>query len=464
MFKCSSTDTSDFTPISTSATTTGASRRRNSSVGTTANNTNNNNQQQQPAQTPPRRGASIFKQGDSEHCNNNNNNRFRSPSTFSPNLSTSPTTGSTSPTSGHNESFLYHTNSSASNYDPTTRFSNASALSDDMKPEIGILMLGSGGSGKTSLFKQRKLIYEGGFSEKEKKQAKVVIWSEILQILYNFAYELHNGRYDLEFALRQTVFDFLQITNDRCQGNEFALISISEEVFRQAEKWKQFFNEQMHRQILETNNGFSSLFLCCLTPYFREYDRVTNIDYTPTDYDVVLFQKKTTGIVESSFVYMNSYVVKVVDTGGQRNERKKWGKAFQKQPLDCIWFLISLSDFFKVCYENEELNRLNDSLAIFSEWLRSDAVKNVKHFWVVFTHLDELEQELPRLKMSFLKTIVPGVEDGMTANQLYQHISQKFLSIDSEKRVNHIECLNSTDTDQVRQLFDKAINEIIENK
>lgn len=190
MFKCSSTDASDLFPAITSGNHSSSRQRRHStaaaaggcSISTTtttkSSSTINNNTtpqepptQQQPSSPTspssvllPRRGMSLFKQNQEEA-----QRKFSSPSTFSPDLESrgirpSPSTGCGSP---NNESFLnFHPSNRRESTYSNHRWSNASAGDD--KPSsaetIGILMLGSGGSGKTSLFKQRKLIYEGGFS------------------------------------------------------------------------------------------------------------------------------------------------------------------------------------------------------------------------------------------------------------------------------------------------------------
>jgi len=57
--------------------------------------------------------------------------------------------------------------------------------------------------------------------------------------------------------------------------------------------------------------------------YFNDMDRINTPDYVPTVQDALRTRLKTTGIVETTIKF-GDFTVKVIDVGGQRNERKKW--------------------------------------------------------------------------------------------------------------------------------------------
>jgi hypothetical protein len=82
---------------------------------------------------------------------------------------------------------------------------------------------------------------------------------------------------------------------------------------------KQLFMDSAIKKALERRNEFH---LDDSAEYFlTELDRITVNDYVPTDRDVLMCRKKTTGIVESEFDIMD-HKIKLLDVGGQRNERK----------------------------------------------------------------------------------------------------------------------------------------------
>lgn len=57
--------------------------------------------------------------------------------------------------------------------------------------------------------------------------------------------------------------------------------------------------------------------------FFNHVKRIAAADYLPTDEDILLVRKRTTGIIEESFEIKGTKF-HILDVGGQRNERKKW--------------------------------------------------------------------------------------------------------------------------------------------
>jgi len=59
-----------------------------------------------------------------------------------------------------------------------------------------------------------------------------------------------------------------------------------------------------------------------LCSQFENIDRINSRNFKPTDLDILACKCKTTGILEGEF-QSQGVNFKLVDTGGQRNERKK---------------------------------------------------------------------------------------------------------------------------------------------
>ena len=62
--------------------------------------------------------------------------------------------------------------------------------------------------------------------------------------------------------------------------------------------------------------------------YLNALDRISTPDYIPTVQDVLRTRVKTTGIVETRFLF-KTLSFKMIDVGGQRSERKKWIHCFE---------------------------------------------------------------------------------------------------------------------------------------
>merc|ERR1711893_494865 len=80
---------------------------------------------------------------------------------------------------------------------------------------------------------------------------------------------------------------------------------------------------------------------------------------------------KTTGIVEISFKF-RELTFKMVDVGGQRSERRKWIHCFDD--VTAIIFCTALSAYDLVLAEDEEVNRMHESMKLF------DSICNNKWF------------------------------------------------------------------------------------
>ncbi len=72
-------------------------------------------------------------------------------------------------------------------------------------------------------------------------------------------------------------------------------------------------------------------------------------DYRPTEEDIVLARKRTTGVVETELKYGNVKWT-VVDVGGQRSERRKWLNCFDN--AKGLLFVVNLAGFCSPLFED----------------------------------------------------------------------------------------------------------------
>lgn len=92
---------------------------------------------------------------------------------------------------------------------------------------------------------------------------------------------------------------------------------------------------------------------CCRSLFSMSRQR----NYIPTQQDVLRTRVKTTGIVETHFVFKGLHF-KMFDVGGQRSERKKWIHCFEG--VTAIIFCVALSgELFKVVVEKKQIKIIN---------------------------------------------------------------------------------------------------------
>jgi GTPase SAR1 family protein len=106
--------------------------------------------------------------------------------------------------------------------------------------------------------------------------------------------------------------------------------------------------------------------------------------------DVVRSRAPKTGIVEVDLKFKDDDFL-VIDTGGQRNERKKWIHTFDN--AKGLVFVVSLVSYRSCLYEDESQNALIESLQLFEDIVNLDYFTKSKIF-LVFNKLDVLEERI----------------------------------------------------------------------
>ena len=106
-------------------------------------------------------------------------------------------------------------------------------------------------------------------------------------------------------------------------------------------------------------------------------DRIAQNNYLPDQQDVLRSRVRTTGIVEYSFE-IDKQNFKMYDVGGQRNERKKWIHCFEN--VTAVIFVGVLSEYDQVLFEDETMNRMEETLNLFDEICNSKWFRDTQIF------------------------------------------------------------------------------------
>lgn len=126
---------------------------------------------------------------------------------------------------------------------------------------------------------------------------------------------------------------------------------------------------------------------------FRQMERLDKInqeDFRPDFSDILNCYKRTMGVENVRFKYQNTDI-EFFDPGGHRYERRKWFHVVDK--ANFIIFCISLTDYFKRCFEDEDSLRMEENLDQFGEVVNRSQLKNVPVF-LLLTKPDKLEENL----------------------------------------------------------------------
>jgi len=195
-----------------------------------------------------------------------------------------------------------------------------------------------------------------------------------------------------------------------------------------------------------------------LAYYMKHIKRIAAPDYAPTKDDVLKARARTTGIVEKKFV-INGHVFKIIDVGGQRNERKKWFSCFDE--VTAVIFVAALSAFDQVLFEEDTVNRMQESLKLFEEILENQMFNETD----MILFLNKADLFLEKLKAGkSISTAFPDYKGGQDMKQCYDYVRNQFKA--KNKKVDRqifVHMTTATNTNQVEQIFNDVQNMIVRN-
>uniref|UniRef100_A0AAQ4S721 Guanine nucleotide-binding protein G(i) subunit alpha-2 n=1 Tax=Gasterosteus aculeatus aculeatus TaxID=481459 RepID=A0AAQ4S721_GASAC len=307
----------------------------------------------------------------------------------------------------------------------------------------------AGESGKSTIVKQMKIIHEDGYSEDECKQYRAVVFSNTIQSIMAIVKAMATLKIDYSSPAR--LDDAQQL---------FALSAAAEE--------QGIFPDDLSNVMrrLWGDSGIQGCFARSreyqlndsAAYYLNDLERIAKADYIPSQQDVLRTRVKTTGIVETHFTFKELHF-KMFDVGGQRSERKKWIHCFEG--VTAIIFCVALSAYDLVLAEDEEMNRMHESMKLF------DSICNNKWFTetsiILFLNKKDLFEE--KITRSPLTICFPEYTGANKFDEAASYIQTKFEDLNKKKDTKeiytHFTC--ATDTKNVQFVFDAVTDVIIKN-
>jgi GTPase SAR1 family protein len=121
--------------------------------------------------------------------------------------------------------------------------------------------------------------------------------------------------------------------------------------------------------------------------FLNDIDRLNPSLFVPSTNDHLRLRKKTTGITEVVMTIDQEY--KFYDFAGAMQERKKWRLKYAD--TDVVMFFVSLIDYDKICDEDLETSRLEDSQRLWETVLEQFQDKTI---FLIFNKYDLLVEKL----------------------------------------------------------------------
>merc|ERR1719295_899531 len=305
-----------------------------------------------------------------------------------------------------------------------------------------------------SFFKQIKLIHtQQGFTKKDRRDYQAQIENQIIEQMQKL---ITRGREFIDDDPDQ--YSHLEIGEDAQES-----ANVIEYLHRDLE-----INNKIarHISILWDDNGIRNTFELrgklsvpdSCSHFFENVKKIAKPDYIPSDKDILLVRKRTTGIIEEHFVIKGTKF-HIFDVGGQRNERKKWIHCFEN--VTAVIFVASLSCYDETLLEDDDVIVMHETLTLFEEICNSRWFQSTS--FILFLNKRDLFEE--KILKKALTDCFPEYNGSTTDfDECYGFIKRQFEAKNKSLTNKHIytHCTCATDKDNVERVFNDVQHIVIQ--
>jgi len=312
-----------------------------------------------------------------------------------------------------------------------------------LRDEVKLLLLGPGESGKSTVFKQMKIIQKnGGYSEEEKLSYKYIVFGNCITQMKVIVCALAKLGASLEKQENEERAQ--RIAKVPAAGDAWTP-QIGQDI---KELWadggiREVYN--LRDKIFQLNDSAAY--------FFDNVHRFLDPSYVPTEQDILRVRVRTTGIEEAVFNFEDMHF-RMLDVGGQRSERRKWIHCFDS--VTAVIFCSSLVEYDQTLREDDTQNRMKESLLLFDEicnspWFRDTAV-------ILFLNKTDLFKE--KATKVDLNVCFPEYTGGLNFDAASAFIKQRFLEQNTSPHSVYIHFTCAISTENVEFVF-KCVRETL---
>jgi len=270
----------------------------------------------------------------------------------------------------------------------------AKAAQKKNEAKIKMLLLGAGESGKSTIFKQMRILYGAPRTEDEIRMFGVVVRSNVVVVVKKLLTLINDM--DLEDTLVQESEETSRIDGESGMSYKEAYDELKEAFIDNPDEssihteepstdWvgysnragsnankeaKKFLKYQFCLKTLWESkaakeawkNGAKVNINASHMLFLNDSDRLASPTYKPTNEDILLARVRTTQVIVERYM-MGDSMFEVTDVGGQRAERRKWIGCFDN--VDGLIFVAALSEYDQTLAEAKRQNRMKEALDLF---------------------------------------------------------------------------------------------------
>jgi len=346
--------------------------------------------------------------------------------------------------------------------------------------KIKLLLLGAGESGKSTIFKQMRIIYGSPRTDENLRMYGVVVRSncitvtrKLLQLIRMLEMEDDLEEEPAAEGADMTPFEaFETLVSYLLDGTATPLepVDLSDDwvghcataglgpnndaqMFLQIWKtikilWHSVAMKEVwqKRALLNVIDGHKD--------FLDEIDRIASKTFRPAQQDVLLARVKTTQVVMERY-RIDGIDFEMYDVGGQRSERRKWIDCFDS--VDAVIFVAALSEYDQNLAESKKTNRMVEALELFRSICNNRAFANTS-VMLFLNKKDIFEEKLQYSDIADQKPFADyaGPQNNFNSGVLYFIEKFKDCLINDEITDSFIQACTATDTNNMEFVLDST--------
>jgi len=309
--------------------------------------------------------------------------------------------------------------------------------SNEDQKVIKLLLLGTGESGKSTIFKQMQILYHKGFNDFDKSTFRHVVRRNVVESMQALIQGVEKFKFPWQNSQSGKAADFFMdldpLAADFWQPD---VVTYGKLLWEHEKAIQLAYDNRSKMQLLDSTQYF-----------FTNLDRIGSTDYTPNTDDILRARLRTSGIVERVF-RINHVDFKFLDVGGQRNERRKWIHCFEG--VTAVIFVAAISEYDQVLYEDEKENRLHEAIRVF------DNICNNKYFedtaMIIFLNKEDIFRE--KIRKIPLKICFEEYDGDNSYEATSNYIKERFMEVNKGEKMVFPHFTSATDTQTFKRVFE----------
>lgn len=316
-----------------------------------------------------------------------------------------------------------------------------------------LLLLGSGGSGKSTVFKQMRIQKGVGIPDEQRDflsrsmQLKMVA---LARSVLRCGVIIDNDHYEKDPDAASAVKETLEkggVSNDVIEALDGMTDAAGKEAMDGDGK------ATLLEQTLSVWNGIAEhLPELSKDPKLEAYipqlvsfrERMLKPDFAATDEDILFYRAPTVGLEEVTAEVQDNVTFTFIDVGGQRSERKNWMKV---QNITAVVFVGALDDYCKTLEEDQTKNAMKEALNVFR--IVGKTFKNMP----IILLLNKRDLFEMKIEKNPLNKCFKGYK-GSSADGAYEFICQEFTAAgDIKDGMLYVHKTCATDGNAMKKVF-----------